>query len=73
MNITKEVAEALGGEFKDYLNNTPEIQIYANHNLNEYQWRDLRYEEFSYIFENESYVSRLDLYDGIIKYLKNKI
>jgi len=69
MNITKEIAEELGGKIKKILDNTPEIQIYANHNINEYQWRDNRYEEYSDTWKNKSYLTRRDLKNAIKEYL----
>ncbi len=73
MNITEEVVVALsenyGSDVAEKLKNTTEIQIYANHSILEYQWRDSRFPKFSDVWENESYETRTELYEGINKYL----
>lgn len=52
MNITDSVAKQIGGEIEILIKNTPEIQIYANDNINAYQWRDSRFEETKDVWTN---------------------
>lgn len=71
MNITKEITEDMSADVKAILIKTPEIQIYANHNISKYQWRDSRHANTTNVWDNVSYDTRSEIIDAITKHLKS--
>lgn len=43
MNVTASIANQSCEELKEFIEANTEIQIYANDNINKYQWRDSRF------------------------------
>jgi len=72
MNITKELGEELGEVFSKKLREIPEIQIFANHFIFKYQWRDLRYKKTSDTFKNKNYNTRFELKMAMKRYLNKQ-
>lgn len=70
MNITESIGKEIGVEVSNFLKKTPEIQIYANHNINRYQWMDGRFKETCDVWENEDHASRCEMKDVLMKHLK---
>jgi len=70
MNITDSIAKQIGGEVETIIRNNPQIQFYANDNLNVYQWRDSRYSETSDVWENGEEKTRKDLINAFLNHLK---
>jgi hypothetical protein len=69
MNITEEIGAEISEEAVKFLKITPEIQVYANHNIQEYQWRDGRKEETCDTWKNPSYKTRSCMKEALEKYL----
>ncbi len=69
MNITDQIAIQIGGEEEIKIRENKEIQIYANSNINQYQWRDSRFKETSDEWSNPTADTRKEL----IKILKNHL
>lgn len=73
-NITSEVAEELkvefGEKYKEKLLSLPDIQLYANHFIFQYQWRDLNVKKLENPIDNESFDTRGELKAFIKKYLE---
>ena len=70
--ITSEIAEELKVEFgKKYYEKliNSNIQIFANHFIFQYQWRDLSVDKYKETSNNESFDSRGELKEFIKKYL----
>lgn len=61
MNITDSIAKKIGGEVEKIINDNPEIQFYANDNINEYQWRDSRFDDTKDVWKNPSAETRQEL------------
>ena len=76
MNITEDIINELTQEglvkAAIKIKSTPEIQIYTNHNINRYQWRDSRFTETCDVLENCDYQTRGELKSGIVKYLQER-
>jgi len=72
MNITESIGQEIGQDVASFLKKTPEIQIYANSNINRYQWRDGRYKETCDVWSNEDYASRMEMRTALMEYLKSK-
>lgn len=75
MNVTDSIAKEIGGEIEIIIKNTPEIQIYANDNINAYQWRDSRFEETKDVWINRKNdaSTRGELIDILKRHLKKTI
>lgn len=69
MNITESIATDIGGSIQVILGNTPEIQVYANSNINQYQWCDRRFRKTSDQWNNKSYDTRLEIKDMLINHI----
>lgn len=61
MNITQSIADKIGGEIQLLIVSNPQIQFYANSSLNEYQWRDGRYESTCDVWNNPTAKTREEL------------
>jgi hypothetical protein len=61
MNITSSIATQIGGELSVLINENPEIQFYANANINQYHWKDNRYEHTRDIWKNKPAETRQEL------------
>lgn len=61
MNITESIAKQIGGKVEKIIKDNTEIQFYANNNINEYQWRDSRFESTKDVWENPSAQTRQEL------------
>ena len=70
MNITDSIAEQIGGEVETLIKSNPEIQFYANDNINGYQWRDSRYSDAADVWENGEHKTRKELIDAFMCHLK---
>lgn len=55
MNVTASIANEAGGELKEFIEANSEIQIYANDNINKYQWRDSRFYDTIDVWANKKY------------------
>ena len=73
MNITEAIGKEISTEVSEFLKKTPEIQIYANHMTNTYQWRDGRFEKYCNVWYNENYECRGDMKTALVQYLKNDL
>lgn len=71
MNITESIAKQIGGEIENLINNTPEIQIYENSNINSYQWRDSRFEETEDVWKNRKNDAKTE--EELIEILKRHL
>lgn len=69
MNVTTSIANQAGGELKEFIENNSEIQIYANDNINKYQWRDSRFYDTIDVWTNKN--QDCDTRDELIIVLKN--
>lgn len=72
MNITESIAKEISFELAEFLRKTPEIQVYANSNINKYQWRDGRFAETSDVWNNPSYDTRTEMRKALKTYLEQK-
>lgn len=70
MNITDSIANQIGGDIQTLIKENPEIQFYANDNINEYQWKDNRFKTTQDVWENPSAKSRLELIEIFKNHLK---
>jgi len=74
MNITTEIANELkekhGSNISDVILSNPEIQLYANHSLQRYQFCDRRFDEFSDVWKNKSFDGRIEFKTFILSHLK---
>lgn len=70
MNITKAIGLEIGIGVSEFLNKTPEIQIYANENIHRYQWRDTRFPDTSDMWSNDDFITRLAMRNKLMEYLK---
>lgn len=72
MNITDSVANQIGGNVKELIEKTPEIQFYANEAIEQYQWRDSRFPETSSVWENPTATTRKELIEIFHKHVIEK-
>jgi len=72
MNITESIAKEISFEVTEFLRKTPEIQVYANSNINQYQWRDGRFIETSDVWNNPSYDTRQEMRIALKTHLESK-
>lgn len=72
MNITKQIAERIGGEIEILIKETPEIQFYAIYAPDMYQWRDSRFKETSDVWANKRFFSRRELINEFKSHLETK-
>ena len=72
MNITDSIAKQIGGEIEVLINENPEIQFYANDNVNGYQWRDSRFSDTNDVWENNQCYTRKDLISDFLNHIKSK-
>ena len=72
MNITESIAKEISFEVAEFLRKTPEIQVYANSSINQYQWRDGRFKETCDVWENESYDTRGEMRAALKTHLEEK-
>jgi hypothetical protein len=72
MNITESIAKEISFEVAEFLRKTPEIQVYANSNINQYQWRDSRFTETSDVWNNPSYDTRQEMRVALKTHLESK-
>jgi len=54
MNVTASIANQAGGELKEFIEENTQIQIYANDNINKYQWRDSRFYDTIDVWKNRN-------------------
>lgn len=69
MNITVAIGKEIGVGVSQFLDKTPEIQVYANSNIHAYQWRDARKKETCDVWENESYDTRGEMRSALMNHL----
>lgn len=72
MNITTQIAEQIGGDIEILIKDNPQIQFYANSNLNCYQWRDSRFEDTSDVWHNNETQTRQELISEFKSHLETK-
>jgi hypothetical protein len=72
MNVTASIGIEIGVGVSEFLEATPEVQIYANANIIKYQWRDGRFKETSDVWQNENYDTRGEMKEALMKHLKSK-
>lgn len=70
MNITDSVATQIGGKEEQIIRENKEIQIYANDNINKYQWRDGRNLETSDVWSNPTGDTRKEILEILKNHLK---
>jgi hypothetical protein len=73
MNITESIANQIGGKEGQFIKDNPEIQFYANDNINQYQWRDSRFNYTQNVWENEQADTRQELIKIFINHLHTHI
>lgn len=71
MNIIESIAKEISNDVADFLIKTPEIQVYANSNINQYQWRDGRFFDTSDVWNNPSYDTRLEMREALKIHLES--
>lgn len=73
MNITKQIAELIGGEIEKLILDNEEIQFYHNNkSVYGYRWKDERYPESSNIWDNEHFKDKIALIRHFRKHINSK-
>jgi hypothetical protein len=72
MNITTQIAEQIGGDIEILIKDNPQIQFYANSNIDAYQWIDSRFEDTSDVWKNKILETRQELISEFKRHLETK-
>lgn len=74
MNITKDIAKEIGGDFENIINSINEIEIYSDHDMFRYLWQDCRFENTSDVMrdDNNKFKTRSELKEAIKEHLIEK-
>lgn len=70
MNITESIAYEISFEVAEFLRKTPEIKVFANHNIHRYLWHDERFLETSDVWNNPIYDTRDEMRNALKIYLE---
>ena len=71
MNITDSIAKTIGGEIEILIKENPQIQFYANDNVNSYQWRDSRFSNTNDVWRNMQSDTRQELITDFLNHIKS--
>lgn len=78
MNITESIINELSVEsndsvYADFVRENTQIHVYANSNINKYQWRDSRFEETKDVWNNPMYDTRTEMRNALKTYIEKYI